>query len=121
MKTTGVAALALASVVHAHFLSIMVLEPGKRSPETMPVKAGDTVGFRVDGNVTHPGPLQFYMAKVPGGETAKTFAGDGDVWFKIFNDDPKFTGSWPDWPNWGKNEVSVTIPLAWPRVIIFSE
>ncbi|OTB19895.1 glycoside hydrolase family 61 protein [Daldinia sp. EC12] len=86
------------------------LEPGKGSPETMSVKAGDTVGFRVDGNVTHPGPLQFYMAKVPEGETAKTFAGDGDVWFKIFNDNPKFTRSWPEWPNAGKNEVSVVIP-----------
>lgn len=64
---------------HSLVLSIMVLEPGKGNPETMPVKAGDTVGFRVDVNVTHPGPLQFYMAKVPGGETAKTFAGDGDV------------------------------------------
>ena len=76
----------------------------------MSVKAGDTVGFRVDGNVTHPGPLQFYMAKAPEGETAKTFQGDGDVWFKIFNDDPNFTESWPWWPNEGSHQVFVTIP-----------
>ncbi|KAI0848273.1 hypothetical protein F5Y00DRAFT_262659 [Daldinia vernicosa] len=132
MKADGVVALALASVVHAHCtfptssfyvrkttnfgvhdhgplfnvsstdLRYFELEPGKGSPETMSVKAGNTVGFGADGNVTHPGPLQFYMAKVPEGETAKAFVGDGDVWFKIFNDDPEFGGSWPEWPNWSR-------------------
>ncbi|KAI8961643.1 glycoside hydrolase family 61 protein [Daldinia sp. FL1419] len=86
------------------------LEPGKGSPKIMSVEAGGEVGFRVDGNVTHPGPLQFYMAKVLEGESVKTFAGNGDVWFKIFNDNLEFTDRWPEWPNWGKNEVSVTIP-----------
>ena len=86
------------------------LEPGQGSPETMSVKAGDTVGFRVDGNITHPGSLMFYMAKAPEGETAKTFQGDGDVWFKIFENHPTSTESWPEWPNWGNHEVEVTIP-----------
>lgn len=78
----------------------------------MSVKAGDEVGFRVDGTVTHPGPLQFYMAKAPEGETAETFNGDGDVWFKIFHDDATWrTGEWwPSWSNYGRDNVTVTIP-----------
>jgi hypothetical protein len=55
------------------------LVEGEGANGTQTVAAGDTVSFVVDPSIQHPGPLQFYMAKVPSGETAATFSGEGDV------------------------------------------
>ncbi|KAI0018945.1 glycoside hydrolase family 61 protein [Xylariomycetidae sp. FL0641] len=76
---------------------------------TMEIAAGDTVGFRVDGGIQHPGPLQFYMAKVPQDSSAAAFDGSGNVWFKIYEDGPTF-GDEITWPSAGKSEVEVKIP-----------
>jgi len=38
----------------------------------------------------HPGPALVYLAKAPAGQTAKTFNGDGAVWFKIAELGPTF-------------------------------
>ncbi|CAJ2511994.1 Uu.00g076190.m01.CDS01 [Anthostomella pinea] len=83
------------------------LADGSEGVSTMSVKAGDTVGFRVDPEIQHPGPLQFYMAKAP--SDADDFDGDGDVWFKIYEDGPTF-GTEITWPSSGLSEVQVTIP-----------
>ncbi|KAL1842267.1 hypothetical protein VTJ49DRAFT_5652 [Mycothermus thermophilus] len=85
--------------------------PGQGAPQTVNVRAGGTVTFTVDTDVGHPGPLHFYMAKVPTGKTAATFDGKGAVWFKIFQDGPSGLGtSSLVWPSFGKKEVSVQIP-----------
>ena len=34
--------------------------------KTLPVKAGDQVGFRIRDNFGHPGVLQVYLSKAPG-------------------------------------------------------
>ncbi|KAI1340078.1 glycoside hydrolase family 61 protein [Xylariaceae sp. FL0016] len=86
------------------------LAPGAEGAATMSVTAGSTVGFRVDQGIQHPGPLAFYMAKVPAGATAATFSGDGDIWFKIYEDHPTFADSGMTWPTAGLLEVEVTIP-----------
>ncbi|KAK8089402.1 hypothetical protein PG997_004363 [Apiospora hydei] len=67
------------------------------------VKAGDTVGFRVDSDLGHPGPLQFYMAKAPLGRHGR-----------IYQDGPSFAGGQVTWPSAGKKEVSVQIPKCLP-------
>jgi len=54
------------------------LSPGTGA-KTMEVKAGDTVGFTAQSSISHPGPLMFYMAKVPQGKTAETWDGSGNV------------------------------------------
>jgi hypothetical protein len=51
--------------------------------QTYNVNAGDTVGFTAVSDVGHPGPMQFYMAKVPSGKTAANWDGSGNVWFKV--------------------------------------
>ena len=56
--------------------------------------------FQANPNIYHPGPLAFYMAKVPAGQAAADFEGDGDVWFKIQEDQPNF-GSALTWPSNG--------------------
>jgi hypothetical protein len=72
---------------------------GTGAAKTVAVKAGGTVTFTVDTSIGHPGPLHFYMAKVPSGQTAATFDGKGAVWFKIYEDGPSGLGTgsikWP--------------------------
>jgi hypothetical protein len=76
------------------------INPGSTSAaKTLAVTAGSTISFTVDTSVGHPGPLHFYMAKVPAGQTAATFNGKGAVWFKIYQDGPTGLGTgslkWP--------------------------
>jgi hypothetical protein len=47
------------------------------------VPAGATVNYVSTQQINHPGPTQYYLAKVPSGSSAKTFDGSGAVWFKI--------------------------------------
>jgi hypothetical protein len=78
------------------------LNPGTGAPKIAGVQAGSNVTFTVDSNIGHPGPLQFYMAKVPAGKTAATFDGKGAVWFKIYQDGPSGLGtSTITWPSSG--------------------
>jgi len=49
---------------------------------TASVAAGSTLGFVADQGVTHPGPVQFYMARVPEGANINTWEAAGKVWFK---------------------------------------
>ncbi|KAJ4286252.1 hypothetical protein N0V90_013286 [Kalmusia sp. IMI 367209] len=57
---------------------------GTKSASTMSVAAGSSVAFKANQAVFHQGPIQFYMAKVPAGQTAATWDGSGKVWFKIY-------------------------------------
>ncbi|PGH22928.1 hypothetical protein AJ80_02977 [Polytolypa hystricis UAMH7299] len=93
--------------------------PDKAETQTATVAAGSTVGFTVmaEGSETlgifHQGPLLFYMAKVPTGETAATWDGSGDVWFKIYDEGPIF-GETVEWPSFVKTQVTVQIPPSLP-------
>ncbi|OLN96070.1 putative endo-beta-1,4-glucanase D 8 [Colletotrichum chlorophyti] len=49
--------------------------------ETKAVKAGDELGFIVENDMGHPGPLAVYLSKAP--SDVKSYKGDGD-WFKIY-------------------------------------
>jgi len=67
--------------------------------ETMTVAAGGTVGMVSNPAPYHPGPLQFYMAKVPEGKPIDTWDGSGTVWFKVYSKGPaSFTSSSVVWP-----------------------
>jgi hypothetical protein len=75
-------------------------ELGGAAAMTANVTAGSTIGYQANQAIYHPGPLAFYMAKVPEGKTAATFDGSGSVWFKIYNDQPNF-GQQLTWPSNG--------------------
>jgi hypothetical protein len=81
---------------------------------TTSVNAGDTVGFTAVSSVSHPGPLQFYMAKVPSGKTAATFDGSGAVWFKVYSQGATFSGGQMSFASAGKQQVTFTIPKSTP-------
>ncbi|KAF3931290.1 Endoglucanase-7 [Dactylella cylindrospora] len=88
-------------------------DPAAPVASTANVAAGATVGFRVDTSISHPGPLMFYLAKVPSGKTAANFEGEGTVWFKIWENYPTITSSSISWPS-GQTTVSVQIPSCIP-------
>lgn len=89
------------------------LAPGT-SAQTASVNAGDTVAFKAASSVSHPGPMQFYMAKVPSGQTAATWDGSGNVWFKIYQEEAITTSSSISWASSGKTTVPVTLPKSLP-------
>lgn len=51
---------------------------------THSVSPGDEVGFAVNVEIGHPGPLAVYMSKAPDGTEANAYKGDGD-WFKVYS------------------------------------
>lgn len=50
---------------------------------TATIAAGEVLGFAANAAVTHFGPVQFYMAKVPDSADINTWEPAGNVWFKI--------------------------------------
>lgn len=68
-------------------------DPGTGAPETYAVTAGKVLNYNAKASVSHPGPMAFYIAKVPEGETAATWDGSGEVWSKIYQEMPEFGAS----------------------------
>jgi len=64
--------------------------------------------------VQHPGPTSVYLAKVPSGQTAKTFDGAGAVWFKIYEQGATFPGGKISWASDGATALHFTIPKNTP-------
>lgn len=78
-------------------------DPSGSIAETLTVTAGSTIGFVTDSSLYHPGALQFYMAKVPEGDTAASWDGSGAHWFKIYQDNVTVSASGQiTWPSMGK-------------------
>ncbi|KAG7285605.1 hypothetical protein NEMBOFW57_010234 [Staphylotrichum longicolle] len=73
------------------------------------VTAGSSVTYSAAPNVYHPGPMAFYLARVPDGQSINSWNGDGAVWFKVYHEQPNF-GSQLTWSSNGKSSFSVPIP-----------
>jgi len=58
------------------------------APSVATVPAGSTIHYVSTQQVNHPGPTQYYLAKVPAGSSATKFDGSGAVWFKFFTTMP---------------------------------
>lgn len=72
----------------------------KSGTGTASIATGGTLGFVADQGITHPGPVQFYMAKAPEGKDINTWEAAGNVWFKVASIDADSTPgakalSWP--------------------------
>jgi hypothetical protein len=63
------------------------------------VPAGASIHYISTQQVNHPGPTQYYLAKVPSGADVKTWDGSGAVWFKISTTKPSVDAAkqmtWP--------------------------
>jgi hypothetical protein len=55
----------------------------RAATKTHPVSPGDEVGFDINSELGHPGPLYVYMSRAPDGVAASDYLGDGD-WFKVY-------------------------------------
>ncbi|KAL2166522.1 hypothetical protein VTG60DRAFT_2535 [Thermothelomyces hinnuleus] len=73
------------------------------------VQAGSTVTYHANPSIYHPGPMQFYLARVPDGQDVKSWTGEGAVWFKVYEEQPQF-GAQLTWPSNGKSSFEVPIP-----------
>ncbi|KAI1200407.1 glycoside hydrolase [Nemania serpens] len=80
------------------------------APEITKINAGGQITWTVAPSIYHPGALSAYMAKVPSGQTAATWDGQGAAWFKVFQDLPSVSGGQYTWPSNGKSSVSFTVP-----------
>ena len=56
---------------------------GRPAAAVQTVAAGSRFGFTSSNSMGHPGPLIFYMARVPDGQNVNTWTPSGNVWFKI--------------------------------------
>ncbi|ORX92496.1 glycoside hydrolase [Clohesyomyces aquaticus] len=113
-KTTNYQSNGPVTDVTSNQIRCYELSPGTAAPQTMTVKAGDTVGFTAQTSISHPGPLMFYLAKVPSGKTAATFDGSGQVWFKIYEQGAQISSAGMTWASQGAAKVTVPIPKSLP-------
>lgn len=86
------------------------------APSVATVPAGATVHYIASQQVNHPGPTQYYLAKVPEGQSVKTWDGAGAVWFKFHTEMPLAGGSGgQSWPAQNLYQTAnATIPAATP-------
>ena len=81
--------------------------------ETITVQAGQPLGIMSDGTIYHPGVVNVYMAKAP--SDVDSFAGDGDVWFKVYQISAVTNGGQSiTFPAEGLPGVTFTLPSALP-------
>ncbi|KAF2871053.1 glycoside hydrolase [Massariosphaeria phaeospora] len=67
------------------------------------VPAGADIHYISTQQVNHPGPTQYYLAKVPSGASVTSWDGSGAVWFKISTTMPSVDANKQmTWP--GQNE-----------------
>ncbi|KAH9886620.1 glycoside hydrolase family 61 protein [Xylariomycetidae sp. FL2044] len=85
------------------------MQPGTGSAT---VAAGQVLGFAANAAVTHFGPVQFYMARVPDNADMNTWEASGNVWFKAgsISAIPPLGSSEATWPAYNKKVVEFTIP-----------
>ncbi|KAK7044564.1 lytic polysaccharide monooxygenase [Favolaschia claudopus] len=81
---------------------------------TITVAAGSSLGIACDQTIYHPGVVNVYMAKAPSGNVS-TFAGDGAVWFKVYQITAVTNGgSSITFPAQNVPSVSFTVPKNLP-------
>jgi len=84
------------------------------APKTQAIQAGGSFTFKSAPSMFHPGPIQFYMAKVPSGSTAATWDGSGQVWFKIYSEPVITSGGQLSWASLNKSAFTANIPKNTP-------
>jgi hypothetical protein len=81
------------------------------------VAAGDTLGFVAAASISHFGPVQFYMARVPDSADINTWEAAGNVWFKaasISAVGSPLTSGESTWPAYRKSSSTLVFASA-PR------
>ncbi|OAG08675.1 uncharacterized protein CC84DRAFT_1085519, partial [Paraphaeosphaeria sporulosa] len=87
----------------------------KAGTATATIAAGETLGFVANAMVSHFGPLQFYMARVPDSANINTWEASGNVWFKVASisavqGNGPLTSDEQTWPAYKKTVVDFKVP-----------
>lgn len=56
---------------------------GRAAAAVQTIAAGTKIGIVSSNSMGHPGPILFYMARVPDGQDVNSWVPSGNVWFKI--------------------------------------
>ncbi|KAJ4286236.1 hypothetical protein N0V90_013270 [Kalmusia sp. IMI 367209] len=94
-KTTNYQSNGPVTDVTSNQIRCYELSPGTAAQGTYEVAAGSSIGFTAQSSISHPGTLQFYMAK-------------------IFEQGPTIAAGGLTWPSQGKSQVTVPIPKSLP-------
>ncbi|CAJ0550214.1 Ff.00g101440.m01.CDS01 [Fusarium sp. VM40] len=93
----------------------------RAATKTHAVSPGDEVGFTVNSEMGHPGPLSVYLSKAPDATEGSDYLGDGD-WFKVYEMTWKKIGAeGVEWANYlngqsgGLNNFTFTLPKDTPK------
>ncbi|KAJ7626035.1 glycoside hydrolase [Roridomyces roridus] len=82
---------------------------------TISVAAGSTLGIDCPITIYHPGVVNIYMAQAPAGTDVSDFAGDGAVWFKVYDITAQTNGGTSiTFPAQNLPSVSFTVPSELP-------
>ncbi len=80
----------------------------RTAPEVAVIPVGAVVHYISTQQINHPGPCQYYLAKVPAGSSVSTWDGAGAVWFKFHTEMPLEKNSQLVWP--GQSEQNEPPP-----------
>lgn len=78
----------------------------QNAPGIATVPAGSTIHYVSTQQVNHPGPTQYYLAKVPEGQSATTWDGSGAVWAKFHTEMPMVDPTNPGQLTWPGQSMS---------------
>ncbi|KAG8961057.1 hypothetical protein FRC03_005836, partial [Tulasnella sp. 419] len=84
------------------------------APSIASVAAGSTIGFKLDQPINHPGVINVYLGKAPGGATAASWDGSGQSWFKVSQLGAIVNGGTVTFPALGIAEYLFRIPPSTP-------
>ncbi|KAL2881236.1 hypothetical protein SGCOL_003527 [Colletotrichum sp. CLE4] len=108
-KTTNFQSNGPVTDVTSSQMTCYQLAPGNEGATVLDVTAGSTIGYNAKASISHPGPINFYMAKAPSGTSITNWDGSGKNWFKIYSDGPTVTSSGLTWPTNGSVSLPTTL------------
>lgn len=78
----------------------------QNAPNIATVPAGAKIHYISSQQVNHPGPTQYWLAKVPSGQSAATWDGSGAVWSRLSTTKPAVDANKQmSWPGQSKHRV----------------
>ncbi|KAL9616255.1 MAG: hypothetical protein Q9160_008861 [Pyrenula sp. 1 TL-2023] len=81
--------------------------------KTQAVNAGDKIGFTINSEIGHPGPVNVYLSQNSGSGDLSAYDGAGD-WFKIYEEGADANSAGLQWFAAGATTVEFTIPHETP-------
>lgn len=83
--------------------------------QTINVAAGSEISIAANGNISHPGVANIYLAKAPTSTDVTYWDGSGNVWFKVYQISAVTDGGQSiTFPSQGLPAITFTLPKNLP-------